>query len=301
MTPDVPPEPPRIELHGWAEAGVSVAMGAEEDAVPQVAIDMARMQLRYDDRHYGGMIQISAAGGNVRLLDAVARLGAKGDGLSLQAGLFKTPLSLDFGIPAPKMVLPHRPWLVGAGTTRELGVQGRLRGSAGTVWLGLYDPVSDLTVTGRGVRTVVAGEAPVSERVLLHAGASTWVHGRGAPDILGEDAPEWDHMADLGVRYDHAGTVVAVEGLASHQADGPLWQAGASVWAAHRFPVGGVELEPAAAWETATFTGEVHHRATSVLNLHESDWNLVASLSWDVVLTEGPTAHIVRTQLQTGF
>ena len=304
MTPELPPELPAVELHGWVEAGMAVAwergIGSRKTGIPQVTIDLARLQMRYDEGHYGSMLQVSAERDTVRLLDAAAWLGSVEQGLSVKAGLFKTPLSLDFGQPAPKLVLPHRPWLVGAATRRELGVQARLQADASTVWVGVYDAVPDLAVSGQGVRTVAAAEV-VSNRWLLHAGASTWLRGEHVAAALGPVAPAWDHLADLGVRYDHAGTKVALEGLASHEVGGPSWQAGVAMWASHRFPTRELEVEPALGWETATFTGEVMHRATSAINLHASRCNVVGSISWDVVWSERPATHVVRTQLQTGF
>ena len=296
MTPDLPPE---VEVHGWLEAGVAVPV--EADASPEVGIQLARLQTVLNTPWYGGMFQVDAASATSKLLDASVRFGRL-ESVSLTAGRFKTPLSLDFGVGAPKMILPERMLLVEAATQREIGAQLRVQRGRVVGMLGVFDSVSAFELSGPGVRPVAALDVGLGRGWRLHGGASAWLRPEELSAV--EGAHTWDDLGDLGVEYARGGTTVMLEGLVAHAVDAELgWEGGVGALAAHRWAAGRAELEPAVGWDSARLDGQVAHRATGAVNLHLDDWFAVAQVAGEVTLADAghPAAALGRAQLQVGF
>lgn len=293
MTPDLPPEPPEIEFHSWLEAGVAVDQTGEGT----VSIDLARLQTKLDHEGYGGMLQLEAKSGTVELLDAVVRLGPT-EGLSIRAGRFKTPFSMEFGVPAPKLILPTRLLIVSAAPRREIGAELRYVHGPLDVQLGVFDSASPILITGPGVRPIGSVDLTVAEHWHLHAGAATWLHGG---DIT--DGPAWDHESDLGVAWHHTGTTLAIEGLAARSVATEEWEGGVGGLAAHRIHAWTTDLEPALGFDIVRLNGESVQRITTAANLHLDDWHAVTRLSWEAERHKGgeEVIQVARAQLQVGF
>ncbi|MCB9674406.1 MAG: hypothetical protein H6737_04770 [Alphaproteobacteria bacterium] len=306
MTPDLPPAPPEVELHGWVEAGVAMGLRNDEDhedAGPHVGFDLARLQVKAHHRGYGGMLQVEAATGTVQLLDAVVELGDP-KRFSVRAGRFKMGVSQDFAVPAPQMILPTRARFVSLTPRREVGVEAQARiAEVVRVRVGAFDPVTDLTVTGPGISPSLAVDVDLPADLSAHAGAATWVHPPNALEKLGDHAPITDRVADVGVEWRHDGNTVAVEGMVAHEIARDVWDSGASVLAAHRIHAGSAEVEPAAGWDVLVRPDDASHRATGAMNLHLDDWSAVASLSLEATFASAktPPMEVARAQLQLGF
>lgn len=296
MTPDLPPD---VEVHAWLQAGIEIPVAAEGQ--PGATIDMARLQTRVDTTWYGGMLQVDAAREDSMLLDAAIRMGSVRS-VALTAGRFKTPLSLDFGVPAPKMVLPKRALLVSAAPQRELGAELLVHRGRVEWRTGAFDPLSDLERAGPGVRPITSLDWEPVNGLIVHAGATTWLRADEAERDL-VDGPRWDDEADLALCWEDHGTTLALEGLAGHTVAAPHWEGGVTTLVAHRFAAGATEVEPAAGWDSATLDGALVHRATGAVNLHLDDWFAVARVSGEVLFSEPEPepALVARAQLQVGF
>ncbi|TNE85327.1 MAG: hypothetical protein EP330_26075 [Deltaproteobacteria bacterium] len=294
MTPaaDMPPEPPQIELHGWVEAGVAV----DEQGEGTVSVDLARFQTRLEHGSYAGMIQFEGKSGTVELLDAVVRLGPA-QGLSVRAGQFKTPFSMEFGIPAPKLILPTRLLVVSAAPRRELGAELRYVDEVVDVQVGLFDSASPILITGPGVRPVGAVDVTLADWH-LHAGVASWLHGGET-----EHGPSWDHEADVGVGWHHEGSTLAVEGLVARAVATHHWDAGVGALAAQRIHAGSTDVEPAVGYDAVDFEGEVRQRVTTAFNVHLDEWHAVTRLSWEAEIAKHgeEITQVARAQLQVGF
>lgn len=304
MTPALPAD---LDIHGWLEAGTEVhapAPDAHASVGPSVGLWMARWQTVLQREAYGAMLQLELANPSDPLLDAVVRLGAR-ETVQLRVGHFKTPFSLDFGIPAPAMLLADRPDLVAAAPRRATGVALDVRRGPLALSVGAYDPAADLATVGPGVRPVAAADLFLGEAWQLHAGVTGW-WGQDAtspplPDAL---RPRWDEEADLGVAYTAHGTTLLLEGLAAHTAAEGRWEGGVGLRVGQRLPAPDLALEPVLAWDSTTFEARSVHAATAGLNLHVDEWYAVAHVDAEALwgTTDDPRPELLaRASVQVGF
>lgn len=303
MTPALPPpEPPEVALHAFVRAGAELALAPGEPASSAAALEMARLKVAVSTSHLGATLQLEAAD-TPRLLDAVAHIRPV-PWLTVRAGQFKTPVSADFLVPAPRMRTPTRAWIVQAVPRRELGISARAAvADVATVELGVFDPVSALDVSGPGVRPVLAANVELPGHVAVHAAATTWIRP-AETDLAAEHRPGWDHVVDGAVAWHPPHSELSVEGLLAHRVDGDGLDGGITALAAHTFPLGTLGIEVAGAWDTASFHRELAHRLTAAVNLHVDGWRLVARASWEASFSadlRSPTEAVGRLQLQAGF
>lgn len=304
MTPALPAD---LEIHGWLEAGTELHAAAPDPADapgPSVGLWMARWQTQLRRDTYGAMLQLELANPSDPLLDAVVSLGRR-ETVQLRVGHFKTPFSLDFGIPAPAMLLAQRPDLVAAAPRRATGIAFDARRGPVALSVGAYDPAADLATVGPGVRPIASADVFLGQGWQLHAGATSW-WGRNArqPDVPTDALPVWDDEADLGVGYAADGTTLLLEGLAAHALDAEAWEGGVGARAAHRFPLQGLALEPVLAWDSTSLDGSAVHAATAAVNVHVDDWFAVAHVSGETVWGPTPDAApqlVARASVQVGF
>lgn len=259
---DLPPEPPRIELHGAVELGLA----ATPELDPVASVDLARLMTRFTAPHYGGMVQVQADEElQLSLLDARLWVGER-RGLSVEAGRMKTPFSQDMQVGAPDMLLPTRPLIVGIAPRRDLGAQARLKLGERVLLRGGW-----FVEAG----PVLAADLALSEGLALHAAGTL-------------------NGADLGLAWERRGTRVAIEGLAMHD---KAWRGGGALEAAQAFELGWLTLQPALGWD-ALAGSEVEHCATVALRgVHEG---FTASLSYEALLGE-ELEQMGRVQLQAAF
>ena len=260
---DLPPEPPRIELHGVVEVGLA----STPELDPIVSIDLARLMTRFEAERYGGMVQVQGSDElELSLLDARLWVGDR-QGLSLEAGRMKTPFSQDMQVGAPDMLLPTRPLIVGIAPRRDLGAQARLKlGERVLVRGGWFVEAGP----------VMAMDVSLSEGLALHAAGTL-------------------DGADLGLAWERGGTRVAVEGLAMHDKSG--WQGGGALEAGKAFELGWLTLQPVLGWDTLAGS-EIEHCGTVALRgMHEG---ITASVSYEALLGE-KLEQRGRVQLQAAF
>lgn len=296
--------PPDLQVHAWVQAGIELRIDDEEPPKADASIELARLQVKVDGGVYGVMVQLGASDG-VKLLDAVA-IARPLPWMTVQAGRFKAPLSASFLVPAPKLFTPTRSLLESAVPRRELGIDVAAEiGDVGTVHLGFFDPITDLAVTGPGVRPILAGAVALPGGVDLRVAGTTWARPADwEKEIDAGDAPRWDHELDVAIEWHPPDTQLLLEGLLAHPVDGSDPEGAVTALAAHSFPMGPLGLEVVGAWDTALLRAELEHRLTGGVNLHLDGWHFVASLSWQATF-DGELAHVTggvgRVQLQAGF
>ncbi len=268
----------RLELHGWAEAGLTGQLGEGAPGV-EMSLSMARLKARYDHGgRFGTALQIDAAGEQVQLLDAQVTAGPS-RGLSLSAGRFKTPISKDYLVSAPEQLFPERALLVDLAPHRALGLSAaatrELGGLVGTVSAGLFDPSTPTEPAG-GLLGTLAVDLAQRGGPALHLAAGRAPSG------------PYDLYTDAALSFEEEGWTLGLEGLGSHLPGGG-WDGGAGAAAARLLPLGHSELsiEPAAAWDLLVEQGALVQRGTAAANLHRDGWHLVQSLTYELELA-GP-------------
>jgi hypothetical protein len=287
--PDALPDA-TVEIHGLAEASIQATSGGEEGFVYGAAIQLARLQARFEDPgHFGAVIQLEAASGTVQLLDAAARIGDRG-GHNLLIGRFKTFLSDDYLVPAGQMIFPTRGLLTGIATKRMVGIQGTGRFGSVRVKGGLFNPTGMVPKANVGAIAMEGVDFELGHGLHLHAAVSHWLRPQGALEELEPDDRVWQNQGDLALVYHEHGWTIATEALVAEHRDSHVlhglheaWDAGVLGVVARRFPVGKmVEIEPAVAWDSLWEEESLVHRGSAAVNLHKEDWRMVETVAVEV-------------------
>ncbi len=323
----------QIALHGWAKGGFEAGLAQDQpmdQAQYGASLMLARLSAAYrNPRGFATRLQLDASRENVRMLDAVARLGPKYK-TSLQVGRFKMPLSAEVLVPATQLVLPTRMLITDFAPSRAVGVLGTVPWAAangdhhtfgGSVSLGAFDPVGNGVQVGSGsvlVASLDQGLARVGEvHVAVHLAGAVWVHPQQVtvPDGLAHLGH--DRWHDLSVAAEGDGWTLSVEGLASHRVvpvasipqtvtfePSANWDMGLGALVAKRVRLAGeLELEPAAGWDAVLRNEETVYRPSVAVNVHHDDWHVVDGVAYDVELApdSGQAMHTLRATLQVGF
>ena len=298
---EAPPSDP-LEVHAWAEAGYMAAVRPEEPVERGAYLSLARLQVRLHEDGFAAFIQAGADRGELELLDARATW-RPSEAVAVRAGRFKTPVSAEYLIPANHLIFAHRSSHLLLVPRRALGAE--VEGHVGGRWdlglhAGVYNPAGYAPVPGAGELLVGRAllESPVG--LALHVAGSDWLHDGGAAEVLAEEAPETDRALDAALLFEEHGWTMVTEGVYARPLDGEDWVAGGVASVAHRFPtrVEEFEIEPAAAVEFVERQGAI---SQLTLNFHQSDWNLMQTVEWEVHSAPDGLQNAVYVQLQAGL
>lgn len=291
----------KLELNGWGQGGYAVVHLDEAMDARGAYVGMARLSLRSEKKGTGGVfVQLEGASGDAQLLDLVAQI----DGLPLvtvRAGKFKAPASLEYLIAGPSHPFVNRALLVGLVPTRRLGVELVTHSGSGFEGqVGFFRPAASSgpdsgreLIVGRMVSTAVPG-------VTFHA-SCTEVVGDEPDAMAAADGIVHTRVADVAVAYAderlfaHAEIALVAE---SALEENPL---GLTAWVGYNFG-GAVPPEIVVGYD-AIQSGDIRdQRARAGLNLYFWGERLVNTWNYELILNDGSDAgHAVYGQLQAGF
>jgi hypothetical protein len=296
----------KIEVGTWARVGYhALHNGGATEHGPYLGI--ARLQVRVSDaRRVSGFVQLGADRGQLALLDAKMRAHFGGRFI-LAVGRMKVPVSHDFLIPAPQMVLPTRGFVTQPAPGRANGVQLRYRVEGehvvATARVGVFDPMRPGSFVLAGPQLAAQGSLHTHAGFFVHGAVAAWTPGKHtAIDVL-VHGPAWDRHADLAVGWSNEAWTLHLEGIAARPVGGGEVGLGGTAVVAHRVPVASerVVLEPVVAADVLT-AGEPLGRGTLALNVHQDGWHLFQTLAWEAVATpHGVSEHRVLIQVQAGL
>jgi hypothetical protein len=159
-------EDARLSLRGLAEASYMIESAVDEQGHSSFGpvLDMARLDLRAEREHLGALhFQLEGASDDLQVLDAEVSLHPLAP-LYIHLGHFKTPISAEFLVARPHLLLPRRAALSQLITRRLTGVELDLHTELGHHW-GLRTQVAVFQPEG----VEVDGPTPSSARC-----ASCW-------------------------------------------------------------------------------------------------------------------------------
>jgi hypothetical protein len=296
----------KIEVGTWARVGYhALHNGGATEHGPYLGI--ARLQVLVSDaRRVSGFVQLGADRGQLALLDAKMRAHFGGRFI-LAVGRMKVPVSHDFLIPAPQMVLPTRGFVTQPAPGRANGVQLRYRVEGehvvATARVGVFDPMRPGSFVLAGPQLAAQGSLHTHAGFFVHGAVAAWTPGKHtAIDVL-VHGPAWDRHADLAVGWSNEAWTLHLEGIAARPVGGGEVGLGGTAVVAHRVPVASerVVLKPVVAADVLT-AGEPLGRGTLALNVHQDGWHLFQTLAWEAVATpHGVSEHRVLIQVQAGL
>jgi hypothetical protein len=296
----------KVEVGTWARVGYR-ATPEHGDLSHGPYLGMARLQVRASDAHrVSGFVQLGADQGQIGLLDAKmrARLGER---FILAVGRMKAPVSHDFLIPAPQMLLPHRALLVGLAPRRTNGVQLRYRAEGDAVVLttrvGVFDPLAPGAAVLAGPQLVGQVGVHTHSGFFVHGAVAAWLHPKEPhADTAALGAP-WDRHADFAVCWSDRAWTFHAEGLIATPIARAELDWGATMLAARRVSVerAAIVLEPVISAD-ARVSEERRLRGTVALNVHHDGWHLFETVAWEATsLPGGHIGHRVLLQVQAGL
>ena len=294
-----------IHFKGWSQAGWAYdkAPGADSgNNGPYVGL--ARLSGTAERGRWGrAFVQIAAESGTALLLDAVAAIRPT-PSVTVQAGVFKVPLSRDFLIPAPATGFVNRSLSVGLTWKRAPGAMLTLGGGDDlplSLHLGAFQP-PDAVVAGAGV----------DQGKILAAAADLAVGDVGLhlafTDLVGTDATAdglpYDQHVDAAVTWLSSGWTVFAEVLAALDSPADKTPVGAYVQALRSMPLGDADLaiEPGLrVGMLRPLDGVTVQRVTAGLTLYLDGDHLNTSLNVDLTSRDGESGQAAYAQLQAGF
>jgi len=303
-----PPPSAPLELHAWAEAGYLIPVGEVAEHAGAY-LSMARLQGRLHEDDFDAFIQVGADHGDLQLLDArIAWTPSRR--VTVRAGRFKTPVSAEYLIPAPRLLFTQRSLHMAIVPRRNLGAEAEVhlgpQSADVALSAGVFDPAAYDLVHGSGELATARVLLHTASGFGAHAAAAKWLHRDGAIELLGEDAPGYDEHLVGALLFEEHGLTSVVEGALARTAgrdDDERGAIGGVASVAYRFPtgLGELDLEPAVAVETLVEDELATHCAQLALNFHPHDWNLTQTVEWEVHAIDEGLGHAVYLQLQAGL
>lgn len=297
-----------IKFHAWAEGGWSAFQTHGDSWHNMPYLSMARLSSKYQhtisryqsEERFGNFVQIEAKNGTVELLDARVDFDLA-PWVGFKAGRFKTSVSNEFLVPAPKLLYRLRPALVDLTPKRKLGAELDFRPHMGEAQIDLQ--------TG-----VFAAEDPwvvPDEEDLLFIGRARYlgpqhliVHAAGMRRTASDphDAGTITHEADAALGFERDEAQVIAEGLVAWREDAEVPDVGTTINAARRFGDldDGIAFEPAVEFDVNVQGGEITYCESAALNIFWDGWNVVQMINVD--FHQGPDGNrtAVFVQLRGG-
>jgi len=296
-----------LETHIAAGYGVVVLEGESTTVTHEPYLRMGRLRSRLALEGAGwAMFQVDIAGGQPRLLDAVAAL-TPTEHLTLRVGQFKAPLSADFLVPLPNHPLTTRPILVRHVPRRRLGVDATARIPIGRVRLdlelGLFAQEETPDIDGGKLLTARAGLL-LAEGLRLHVGYGQLVlSGNSANPTTGSRPMPYDRLIDAAVVFEDEHVTAHAEGL--FVLDGPdhhsCWGATAMIGYSFGDRNGDFAAQPVLAYDIWHGSHEVEHRPGGALNFYFAASHVVLRLDYEASIREGQVGHGVMLEIQMSF
>ncbi|MCB9672943.1 MAG: hypothetical protein H6734_25965 [Alphaproteobacteria bacterium] len=289
----------KLELRGLGEAGVQA--NTSQDSAGYVNVARLMVVAKYSGMGRV-MVQYEMKNGRPELLDAQVEV-TPFSSFMVTAGRFKTPVSLEFAIPAPKLRFHRRAALKSLVPTRANGLDVGYEHDLGDVSLGLqlgaFLTNTDLSSgIDDGVLATARAYARLPYGVTLHVAGADHLFSM-APT---EDSMHQEAVIDVAASWEHGGWGALAEGVVVvDETDGPR-PYGLYAMAAHRFVLDmDIGLEPAVAYDQIRSGDNVNHFGTVAFNVYWLDYRLVTSVDYRGGRDDGATSHAGFARLQIGF
>jgi hypothetical protein len=295
----------RLDLTGLGQAGVETGSGIGDGEVAEAYLGVARLQARATYKGFGGvMVQFEFKDAKPAVLDAVVTV-TPTSFLTVQAGRFKTPVSLEFGLPAANLRFHRRAALKKLIPTRAAGLNGTVQHKLGDVTLGLdvgafLPPDVDLASgVEHGVLLTGRAFARLPHGITVQVAAADHLFPGGP---MPEDPMQQEAVVDLAASYEEGQWFFLTEAAVSvAQQEGPR-PYGYYGMGAYRIPMSvGPDLEPAVAYDQLRTGDQVGHFGTVALNAYWLDRNLMTSLDYRGGKQGDEVSHAGFARLQVGF
>lgn len=306
-------EESRLSLRGLAEAGYMVESAVEEGGERSFGpvLDMARLDLRAERHHLGEMhFQLEGANQELQVLDAEVSLHPLAP-LHIHLGHFKTPISAEFLVARPHLLLPRRAALSQLITQRLTGVEFDLHTELGHEWglrsqVALFQPAG-VEVDGQHTQFGAL-------RLLLEMPHELELHlaygqhlGSGPNHEIQQHLLPHDEILDLALMAETGPLTMHLEGVVVFRGPEDHYEWGAYGNLGWRFliPSQGVALTPAVGvdWIEPSELDEYEpwQRVSVALNLSWLGDDLVTQLGYDATFKHNATLHGMFLNLQVGI
>ncbi len=309
-----------LHVGGLARLGWEVTAddaGAEQ----RPYLQSARLVAGVDHADLGnGFIQIDAASGEARLLDAFVHLRPVGDEIAIRVGVYRLPTTLDFLVGIPAIPFRNRSLIVSRTHPRLLGAElfsDLDFGEFDLVWrVGFFEATGAerlLLPDGRG-NFLSAHVGPKWDWGLsLHLSYLGLVVGDNdlIPDPEFADEPEPPfiqpvtdpHVIDVGIAYRDAIWDLTLEGLVlpneADQSDVLDWGAYAHV--TRNMPIGRFRWAPGLRYGVLSDDEVLTHRVTVGASFFFAGHNLKLMPNYELIIDDGELAHVGSATLQAAF
>jgi hypothetical protein len=306
-------EDARLSLRGLAEASYMIESAVDEQGHSSFGpvLDMARLDLRAEREHLGALhFQLEGASDDLQVLDAEVSLHPLAP-LYIHLGHFKTPISAEFLVARPHLLLPRRAALSQLITRRLTGVELDLHTELGHHW-GLRTQVAVFQPEG------VEVDGPHTQfgalRFLLEMPHELELHlayGQHLGTIYNKEIQQHllphDEILDVALMAETGPLTMHLEGVVVFRGPQDHYEWGAYGNLGWRFvlPSQGVALTPAVGvdWiEPSELDDyEAWQRVSVALNLSWLGDDLVTQLGYDATFERSATLHGLFLNLQVGI
>jgi hypothetical protein len=294
----------RLDLRANMATGYVVTVGpdGETEHRPYLRMGRLRTQLELDGAGWT-MLQVDIAGGQPRILDAVAALTPTED-FTIRFGKFKVPISADFLIPLPTYPLTARPQLTRHAPRRRLGVDARGRLSLGSARLdldlGLFAQNQSIDTDG-GKLLAARAALWFSHGLGLHVGYGQLVFSNNEINPTTGGRPEpYDRLLDLAVVYEDEHVLTHFEGLMVF--DGPdhemHWGAAAMIGYTFGDRAGPLAVQPVLNYDFWSGAHERGHRMGGALNFQLAASRVILRLDYEATFRQEQVGHAVMFEIQ---
>jgi hypothetical protein len=297
----------RLDLRVNTAMGYAVTVDPEGEIEhrPYLRMGRLRTQLTLDGAGWT-MLQVDIAGGEPRVLDALAALTPTED-FTIRFGRFKVPIGADFLIPLPNHPLTARPYLTRHVPRRRLGVDARGRLNLGSMRLdldlGLF--AENETIDSDGGK-LLAGRAALwlSHGLGVHVGYGKLVFSNNAINPATGGRPEpFDQLLDLAVMYEDEHVLTHVEALMAF--DGPdhelHWGATAMIGYTFGDRAGPFAVQPVLNYDLWRGVDETVHRAGGALNFQLAASRVILRLDYEAGFHQESVGHSAMFEIQMSF
>jgi len=297
----------KLSVIGLGEGGfesTSAVAAGENGTEPYLWLALLGAKASYEDVVVGGVLY-QFAKGRADLLDAYLKVKPTSF-LSFQAGRFKTPVSLEFNIPAGSLVFHRRASLSKIVPLRASGLNANASYTLGGVKLGLDlggwlgNGVDLDSGVDTGVMATARASAAFPIGLRLHAAVAD--HFFSSQSVMHDDATHQEAVLDLAAAWAQGGWSAHAEGaVVLSEQEGPR-PYGLYGYVAHKWDLGEwPDIEPAVAYDQIRTGDAVGHFGTVAVNAYFMGNDLVASVDYQGGRQAGETSHTGFARLQLGF